>query len=85
VTVWAVSMKLLVDDETTEVSVVKRRLALAVADVDAHPGFVTAEHWMVQAMATPPAPFTERTSSGAWQGDWMPQGKAKRRRLGAGP
>jgi hypothetical protein len=77
-------MTIVVDDERWDVLEVEQQLAKTVAVVDARPRFITAESWMVEQMEDlkrRPEPKSVATGPNTW----MPQGKAKRRRMGAGP
>lgn len=81
--IWSVEMRLLVDDERWDVLEVETQLAKTVAIVDPRPKFVTAAFWLVQEtekLKRQP----EVSKHAARGGDWLPQGRTKKR-LGKEP
>lgn len=74
-----IQMRIVVDDQTSDVVEVKRQLAECVEGMDPRPRFQTVAHWLVEA--------TEKLGSNGGpphrvtgDGGWMPQGHTKRRR-----
>lgn len=80
---YQIEMRIVVDDETTDLAEAKQRLAQCVEDMDPRPKFKTIVHWLVVSTEQLQRQNGhQQQSRGA--SDWMPQGHTKRR-LGRGP